>query len=105
EHAECLQIHRMPVDFSQKRVDKIMMTELLVRILGDVGWHVLVNGFQSLPIGAIEDGKFGVLLPEIRFQYLCRRQESQDGRISICNRYEPIPIVAPIRENSVNRKQ
>ena len=66
ERAEWLQIHRLPVRFSQKRVEKILMTELVVGILGDVGWHVLVNRFQSLPIGAIEVGKFGVLLPEIR---------------------------------------
>ena len=105
ERAEWLQIHRLPVHFSQKRVEKILMTELVVGILGDVGWHVLVNRFQSLPIGAIKVGKFGVLLPEIRFQYLCRRQESQDGRISICNGSEPIPIVAPIRKDTVNWKQ
>ena len=76
ERAEPLKTDAAMARFHEERVQKILVTELVICVLRHISGHVVIDRLQCVAVRSIQICKFRVLLPEIRLQHFPRGQES-----------------------------
>ena len=105
QRAEGLEINGLRTHFDEKRVQKILMAELVISVLRDVRGHIVIDCFERINVGTVHVGKLGVLLPQIGLEDFRGSEEAQNVRIPSSDRICLVTVVAsPIGQSSSDRE-
>src|SRR5881398_1955828 len=94
QSAKRVEVYRIRSLGDQIRVEELVMSDLIIGVVMDVVYHFILNNLQGLSIVRIataawdfvilDAAEFVVLDPKVRLEYLQRRWEPKQCRVSWC---------------------